>query len=119
MKKQWDPSRPIAGTSVFDGHQSRRGYRINQFCMSLASAENRTAFKADEEGYLARSKLTDEEKALVRARDFRALGEAGGNTYYMMKLGAVTGFGLYHIGAAMRGETYEQFLSTRNNKGAV
>jgi hypothetical protein len=31
------------------------------------------------------------------------MGAAGGNTYFMMKLGACTGFGLYHIGAQMRG----------------
>ncbi|MGQ0544119.1 MAG: protocatechuate 3,4-dioxygenase [Betaproteobacteria bacterium] len=104
---------------MFDGVQSRRGYRINKFCMGLAKAANRAAFKADEEAYLARSDLTAAEKALVRARDFRGLGEAGGNTYFLIKLGACTGHGLYHIGAQMRGETYEQFLATRKVKGAT
>jgi protocatechuate 4,5-dioxygenase alpha chain len=117
--KQLDPSRPIPGTQVFDGRVSRRGYRINKFCMSLTRAENRAAFKADEAAYLARSNLTEEEKAMVRTRDFKALGEAGGNTYFLMKLGACTGFGLYHIGAQMRGETYEAFLATRKDRGAT
>ncbi|MGH8701982.1 MAG: protocatechuate 4,5-dioxygenase subunit alpha [Burkholderiales bacterium] len=119
MASELDPLRPIPGTCVFDGVQSRRGYRINRFCMRLARAENRSAFKADEAAYLASSDLTEAEKALVRARDFRALGEAGGNTYFMIKLGACTGHGLYHIGAQMRGETYEQFLATRKVKGAT
>ena len=118
-KRQIDRSRRLPGTEIFDGAQSRRGYRINKFCMGLADAANRAAFKTDEEAYLAASQLTEEEKALVRARDFKALGEAGGNTYFMMKLGACTGFGLYHIGAQMRGESYEQFLSTRKVKGAT
>ncbi|MGH8634789.1 MAG: protocatechuate 3,4-dioxygenase [Burkholderiales bacterium] len=119
MASEIDPSRPIRGTTIFDGAQSRMGYRINKFCMGLANAEGRAAFKADEEAYLARSDLTEAEKALVRARDFRALGEAGGNTYFMIKLGACTGHGLYHIGAQMRGETYDEFLATRKVKGAT
>jgi protocatechuate 4,5-dioxygenase alpha chain len=117
--KQIDREHPIPGTQVFDGRVSRRGYRINKFCMSLTQAENRAAFKAHEEAYLARSGLTEEEKAMVRRRDFKALGEAGGNTYFLMKLGACTGFGLYHIGAQMRGETYEAFLATRKDRGAT
>jgi protocatechuate 4,5-dioxygenase alpha chain len=117
--KQLDRARLIPGTQVFDGRVSRRGYRINKFCMGLARAENRAAFKADEDGYLARSGLSEEEKAMVRSRDFKALGEAGGNTYFLMKLGACTGFGLYHIGAQMRGETYEAFLTTRKDRGAT
>lgn len=118
-KKQIEHSRPIPGTEIFDGRQSRRGYRINKFCMTLVKAENRAAFKADEEAYLAGSGLTEDEKAMVRARDFRALGEAGGNTYFLMKLGVCVREGLYHIGAKMRGETYEQFLATRKVKGAT
>ena len=118
-KQQLDRARPIPGTEIFDGLQSRRGYRINKFCMTLAKAENRAAFKADEEAYFAKFDLTEAEKTMVRMRDFKALGAAGGNTYYMMKLGACTGVGLYHIGAQMRGETYEQFLATRKVKGAT
>ena len=36
------------GTTVFDAEQSRRGYWLNQFCMSLMKAENRERFKRDE-----------------------------------------------------------------------
>ena len=38
----------IPGTIVFDAEQSRKGYWLNQFCMSLMKAENRAKFKADE-----------------------------------------------------------------------
>jgi hypothetical protein len=44
---------------------------------------------------------------------------AGMNIYWMLKIGSVTGNSLYRMGAQMRGETYEQFLSTRNLKDAV
>ena len=119
MKPQLDRDHPIPDTSVFDGRMSRRGYRLNRMCGTLNTPENRAAFKADEEGYMAKFGLTELEKTLVRKRDFAGLIEAGGNIYFVMKLGFCTGNGLYRMGAQMRGETYEQFLATRNMKDAV
>ena len=118
MTSQVDKSNPIPDTIVFDGRVSRQGYRINKFSMSLADAANREAFKSDEEGYMARSGLNDAEKEMVRQRDYRGLIDAGGNIYMVMKIGAVVGHGLYQIGAQQRGETFEEFLATRNASGA-
>lgn len=111
--------RPIPDTTVFDLRVSRRGYRLNQLCASLCRPENRAAFQRDEAGYLEKFPLTECEKDLVRKRDFQGLIEAGTNIYYLLKIGSVTGNGLYKMGAQMRGETYEQFLATRNLKDAV
>jgi protocatechuate 4,5-dioxygenase, alpha chain len=119
MKHQLDRAHPIPDTSIFDGCLSRLGYRLNKMCGTLCSPENRAAFKADEEAYMARFALTEQEKALVRSRDFAGLIEAGLNIYFMLKLGSVTGNGLYRMGAQMRGESYEQFLATRNVKDAI
>jgi protocatechuate 4,5-dioxygenase, alpha chain len=118
-RKQVDRSKPIPGTLVFDLHHSHRGFRLNRLCDSLNAPENRAAFKMDEEGYLARFGLTEQEKALIRRRDWEGLIEAGANIYYLLKLGVVTGQGLYRMGAQMRHESYEEFLATRNVKGAV
>jgi protocatechuate 4,5-dioxygenase, alpha chain len=41
------------------------------------------------------------------------------NIYFMLKVGSVTGNSLYRMGAQMRGESYEEFLASRNIKGAV
>lgn len=109
----------IGGSDVFDLAMSWRGYRINKMCNALSRPQERDAYKADEEGFMARFALTDAEKEMVRARDFAALLAAGGNIYFLIKLGVVTGNGLYRMGAAMRGETYEQFLATRNDPGAT
>ena len=49
-----NPYDDIPGTIVFDAKQSRAGYHLNMFCMSLMTAENRNAFKADEAAYLDR-----------------------------------------------------------------
>lgn len=119
VSKQVDKDRPIENTQVFDSEQTRKGYRLNKFAMSMTKAENREAFKADEEACLAKSDLTEQEKQLIRDRDWRAImDEHGGNIYMIMKIGAVLGQGLYQIGAHQRGETYEEFLATRNASGA-
>ena len=118
-KPQIDRANPIPDTFVFDGRMSRAGYRLNKFCHSLTSAAARAEFKADEAGYMTRLGLTPAEQALVKARDFYGLIAAGTNIYMMLKLGSATGNGLYHMGAQQRGESYEQFLKTRNNAGAV
>jgi protocatechuate 4,5-dioxygenase, alpha chain len=113
------PLRPIADTSIFDLRASRRGYRLNRMCGSLCSPANREAFKRDEEAYMSRFFLSEEEKQLIRKRDFAGMIDAGMNIYWMLKVGSVTGNSLYRMGAQMRGESYEAFLSTRNFKDAV
>jgi protocatechuate 4,5-dioxygenase alpha chain len=110
---------PIADTSIFDLRASRRGYRLNKMCGSLCSPANREEFKRDEAAYMAKFGLSDEEKKLIRARDFAGMIDAGMNIYFMLKIGSVTGNSLYRIGAQMRGERYEDFLATRNFKDAV
>jgi protocatechuate 4,5-dioxygenase alpha subunit len=117
--QQLAPGAKIAGSEVFDLSLSWRGYRINKMCNALSVPQGRDAFRQDEEAFMARYALTETEKRLVRARDFAGLLAAGGNIYYLLKLGVVTGNGLYAMGAKMRGESYEQFLATRNNAGAT
>ena len=111
--------RPIPDTTIFDLRLSRRGYRLNQLCAALCSPQEREAFKRDEEAFMARFTLTDREKELIRKRDFQGLIEAGCNIYFLLKIGSVTGTGLYKMGAQMRGESYEQFLATRPIRGAL
>jgi protocatechuate 4,5-dioxygenase alpha subunit len=113
------PLKPIPDTSIFDLRLSRRGRRLNKMCEALCSPAEREAFKRDEEGFMSRFKLTEEEKSLIRKRDFKGLIEAGMNIYAMLKVGSATGNSLYRMGAQMRGESYEQFLATRNMKDAV
>jgi protocatechuate 4,5-dioxygenase alpha chain len=111
--------RPIPDTSIFDLRLSHRGRRLNKLCAALCSPQEREAFKRDEEAVMSRFALTDTEKELIRKRDFKGLIEAGTNIYYLLKIGSVTGNGLYRMGAQMRGESYEEFLSTRKISGAV
>ena len=88
-------------------------------CAALCSPAEREAFKRDEEAFMARFRLTEDEKQLIRKRDFKGLIEAGMNIYAMLKIGSATGNSLYRMGAQMRGESYEEFLTTRNIRDAV
>ena len=88
-------------------------------CAALCAAAERDAFKRDEEAFMARFSLTEEEKNLIRRRDFKGLIDAGTNIYALLKIGSATGNSLYRMGAQMRGESYEEFLKTRNISGAV
>ena len=60
--------RDIPGTYVFDAEQSRKGYQLNMFCMSLRHAANREAFRADEAAYLERFPMTPEQRRAVLDR---------------------------------------------------
>jgi len=104
---------PIAGTTVFTGERSRRGYRINKLAISLTDEANRQAFKADERGYMQRFGLSEREMQLVEKRDWNGLVAAGGSIYLLIKIGGAIGQNLLQMGAAMRGETLEAFLKTR------
>ncbi len=114
-----EDARTIEGTYVFDGARSRKGYRLNKFFFSLNRAENRAAFREDADALMERFGLTDWEKDRIREKDWPALAREGGaNIYVMYKMGSVTGDSLQHIGAAFRGQTLDEFLSTRTVQGA-
>lgn len=119
MTSQRDKSKQIPGTTIFDGVESRKGYRLNKFAMSFTRPENREAFMANEEAFMEAYSLNDQEKQFLRDRDFHGLiDQCGGNIYMIMKIGTCTGHGLYHIGAQLRGQTFEDFMATRNAEGA-
>ena len=66
------PYLDVPGTIIFDAEQSRKGYWLNQFCMSLMQAANRERFKADERAYLDEWAMTEDE--------YRAMMVAGGRS---------------------------------------
>ena len=99
----------IPGTYVFDADRSRRGYHLNMFCMSLMKAENRKAFKDNEEKYLDRFPLTAEQREAILKRQYNRMLELGGNIYFTAKLGATDGHSFQHMAAVMTGSTQEDY----------
>ena len=80
------PYDDIPGTTVFDSDVARRGYWLNQFCMSLMNSENRERFRADERAYLDEWKMSDEQKQAILDRDYNRILSLGGNVYFFCKL---------------------------------
>jgi len=78
-------------SSVFDATQSRLGYHLNMFCMSLMKAPNREAFRADPRGYLDRWPMTEAQKQAVLDRDWNEMLRLGGNIYFTSKIAATDG----------------------------
>ena len=99
----------IPGTTVFDAELSRKGYHLNMFMMSLMKPENRTEFKADEDAYMARYKVTPEQRAAVRKRDWNELLRLGGNIFFMLKLSFSDGMSVQQLAGAMTGLTADQY----------
>ncbi|MDH0865784.1 protocatechuate 4,5-dioxygenase subunit alpha [Mitsuaria sp. GD03876] len=97
------PYRDIPGTTIFDADQARKGYWLNQFCMSLMKAENRARFKADERAYLDEWPMTAAQKEAVLARDLNQCIRLGGNIYFLAKIGATDGRSYQQMAAGMTG----------------
>jgi protocatechuate 4,5-dioxygenase alpha chain len=101
--------RAIPGTPVFDGAAAQKGFALNAMCYSFNSAANRAAFVADEEAYMGRFALTDQQREAVRQRDVPAMIEAGGNVYYLAKLAGIFGLNVQDIGAQQTGMSVDAF----------
>ena len=83
--------------------RSRKGYHLNQFCMSLMKAENRARFKAAERAYLDAWPMSEEQKLAVLARDLNRCIAAGGNIYFLAKIGATDGKSFQQMAGSMTG----------------
>jgi protocatechuate 4,5-dioxygenase alpha chain len=104
-----DAFKDIPGTVVFDATQSRLGYHLNQFCMSLMKAENRAAFKAGERAYLERFPMSPEQREAVLARNYNRMIALGGNIYFLAKIGATDGFSFQNLASKMTGVTEDAY----------
>jgi protocatechuate 4,5-dioxygenase alpha chain len=103
------PYAGIPGTTIFDADQSRKGYWLNQFCMSLMKAENREKFKADERGYLDQWAMSEDQKQAVLSRDMNAMIALGGNIYFLAKIGATDGKSFQQMAGSMTGMSEDAY----------
>jgi len=112
--REWAGIEKLPGTYPFTLSRSVKAYRLNDFLHSLIQPERRKRFLDDPEPMFEEMRLTEEERAMVRRRDWRALIQYGAIFFLLEKLGAVVGTTNLHIYAAMRGESLEAFQKTRN-----
>jgi gallate dioxygenase len=109
----------LHGTYPFTLERSVQAFRINDYLHRMIDPAHREAFLRDQEASFAAAGLCDEERGLIRRRDWRGMIHYGVIFFMLEKLGAVIGVSNLHIYAAMRGETLEAFQRTRNAPGAL
>jgi protocatechuate 4,5-dioxygenase, alpha chain len=97
------PYTNVPGTTVFDADQSRRGYYLNMFCMSLMKAATREQFKRNERAYLDEWPMTEDQKQAVLSRDYNRMIALGGNIYFLAKIFATDGKSFQYAAALMTG----------------
>jgi gallate dioxygenase len=109
----------LPGTYPFTHARSLKGYRLNKFLHRLVEPGHRAQFLTDPEATFAASKLTGEEREMVRKCDWRAMIHYGVCFFMLEKLAAVVGSSNLHVYAGMRGQTLDDFMKTRNAPGAL
>lgn len=99
----------IPGTVLFDKTQSRLGYELNMFCMSLMKDVNRQAFRADTPAYLDQFAMSKPQCDAVIARDYNQMIALGGNIYFLAKIGATDGDSFQKLASIMTGASEEDY----------
>jgi protocatechuate 4,5-dioxygenase alpha chain len=103
----------IPGTRVFTAERAKKGYELNQFCMSLMKEANRERFKADERAYLDETKMSEEQKQAVLDRDYNKMIDLGGQIYFLAKIFATDGLSYLQAVSTMTGmpiDEYQQMM---------
>ena len=99
----------IPGTRVFTAERAKRGYYLNQFCMSLMKPENRERFKANERAYLDEWPMTEAQKQAVLDRDYNRMLDNGGNIYFLAKIFATDGLSYLQAVSTMTGMSVDDY----------
>ena len=113
MNPQLQGIESLEGTYPFDLRSSMKTLRLNRFFWNLRLAEQRELFQRDENEAMRQAGLNDEERSLVRARDWLGLVRYGVNFFVLEKFARVVRMSNLEVYAQMRGETFEEFLKTR------
>ena len=103
------PYQNIPGTIIFDAEQSRKGYWLNQFCMSLMKTANRERFKADQRAYLNEWPMSEDQKQAVLNMDLNRAMQLGGNIYFLAKIGATHGLSFQQMAGSMTGMSEDEY----------
>ncbi|MFC3851390.1 protocatechuate 4,5-dioxygenase subunit alpha [Salinispirillum marinum] len=104
-----DAFKDIPGTVIFDATQSRLGFHLNQFCMTLMKDAARQEFRADEAAYLKKFPMTEEQRQAVLDRDYNRMIALGGNIYFLAKIGATDGLSFQKLASTMTGVSEEEY----------
>ncbi|MGH8217549.1 MAG: gallate dioxygenase [Steroidobacteraceae bacterium] len=114
IARQWAGIEKLPGSYPFTLERSVKAYRINEFLHRLIAPAERKRFLENPEPLFEEAGLTQDERDMIRRRDWRALVRYGVIFFLLEKLAAVVGTTNLHVYAAMRGQSLEDFQKTRN-----
>lgn len=114
MNPQTQGLEDLAGTYVFDLRASNKALALNRFFWSMIGAEARERYLADPEAAMTAAGLNEVETQLVRDRDWLGLIKYGANFFVLEKFARVVKMTNLEVYAIMRGETFDDFMKTRN-----
>lgn len=109
----------LEGSYPFDHARSTRTYRLNAYLHEMVVPAHREAFLADPEASFEAAGLSQEEREMLRARDWQGLVRYGAIFFGLEKLAAVVGVPNAVVYAGMKGLSLAEFQATRNAPGAV
>ena len=104
----------LEGTYPFTLERSVGHYRVNKFLHDLIYPAHRALFKSDPERAFEESKLSAQERDMIRRLDWIALLRYGAIFFVLEKLAAVSGVSNPAVYAQFRGMTIDEFQKTRN-----
>jgi gallate dioxygenase len=113
MNPQLEGIGDIPGTYVFDVSASVKALRLNRFFWRHREPAFRALVTRDLTAAFDELALSDEERALVLARDWLGLIRYGVSFFVLEKFARVQKMSNLAVYASMRGETLDQFLATR------
>jgi protocatechuate 4,5-dioxygenase, alpha chain len=99
----------IPGTRVFTAERAKKGFYLNEFCMSLMKSENRERFKANERAYLDEWPMSEAQKQAVLDRDYNRMLDEGGNIYFLAKIFATDGLSYLQAVSTMTGMNVDDY----------
>lgn len=113
MNPQLKGMEDLAGTYVFDIRTSNKALKLNRFFWNMIGSAWRERYIADPETVMTEAGLNEIEKELVRKQDWLGLVQYGANFFVVEKFARVAKRTNLEVYAIMRGETFEEFMQTR------
>jgi gallate dioxygenase len=114
--EQLDGIEELEGTYPFDLERSVKNFKLNKFLHDLVIPAHREAFLADPDALFEAWGLPENERAMIRERDWIGLNRYGAIFFVLEKLAAVTGTPNPAVYADFNGMSLPEFLATRNTQ---
>jgi protocatechuate 4,5-dioxygenase alpha subunit len=105
----FDRSLAPPSTYIFTGEICSRSYALNKFAFAFKDPGHRRQFAESPEAVMETFGLTEEQKDLVRRRDWTGLVANGGHHFNIIKIAAAVGESHLHVGAHMCGADWDEF----------